>query len=210
MAAPRDSRAPRRTGAVAGSGTCLWALLAWAWAPACRGPATADVLAANQDTPQATVAAFQLYLRADLYEQEYDCFSSGFRARNGLSLWGYSEFRDRLAREQPWYKLIAKAEIVGQESLGERAHAVVLEVAGRTLRVSLVREDFFRIWWGTDLEDGRTPLEKVVRIEPRRDGQAELVARLPLEGSERTLAELSSATVERLWRIDAVEQVEPR
>ena len=164
---------------------------------ACRCPDAAGLVSARRDSPRATVEAFQRYLDADLYEQEYGCFSTAFRRANGLSLFGYSEFRDRLEREQPWFGLIAGASVARERSLGESGHVIELSALGRTLRVRLVREEFFRVRSADGYADGRADLEKMVRIEAGPNGGEEWVLRVP-----------SDVTLERLWLIDGVELVE--
>ncbi|MFM7296725.1 MAG: hypothetical protein ACKO4Q_05825 [Planctomycetota bacterium] len=175
---------------------------------ACRCPDAAALVSARRDSPRATVEAFQRYLEADLYEQEYGCFSTGFRRQNGLSLFGYSEFRDRLKREQPWFGLIAGASIQGERSLGPKAHVIELAALGRTLRVRLVREEFFRIHSADGYADGRADVEKMVRIEAGSNGGEEWVLRVPREAAETSVGDLTSVTLERLWLIDGVELVD--
>ncbi len=171
---------------------------------ACRCPDPARLVGARRDTPQATVEAFQSYLSADLYEQEYGCLSTGFRRRESLSLFTYSVFRDR----QPWYGLISNASVTRERSLGPAAHEVELTILGKTLRVRLVREEFFRVHLRDGYADGRADMEKMVRIEARPNGDEEWVLRLPREASETSVTDLRSATLERLWLIDGVELVE--
>lgn len=175
---------------------------------ACRCPDAGALVSARRDSPRATVEAFQRYVDADLYEQEYGCLSTGFRRANGLSLFGYSEFRDRLKREQPWFGLIAGASVTRERSLGAGAHVVELSALGRTLRVRLVREEFFRVRSVDGYADGRADVEKMVRIEAGANGGEEWVLRLPREAAETGLRDLTSVTLERLWLIDGVELVE--
>ncbi|MCY3003630.1 MAG: hypothetical protein NTV21_17680 [Planctomycetota bacterium] len=174
-------------------------------AGACRSVEPAELVAANKTTARDTIKAFQTYLRADLYEQEYGCFSSDFKRREGVSLFTYSEFRDRLAKEQPWYRLIGSAEIVEERELGPARREIDLAIAGKKLRATLVREDFFRIWWHDAYEDGRRPAGTLVRFTEPSDSPSKMVAEFPLERSGRTVEDLSRATVERLWLIDGVE-----
>lgn len=175
---------------------------------ACRCPDPGALVSARRDSPRATVEAFQRYVDADLYEQEYGCFSTAFRRANGLSLFGYSEFRDRLEREQPWFGLISSASITRERSLGESGHVIELSALGRTLRVRLVREEFFRVRSADGYADGRADVEKMVRIEARANGGEEWVLRLPREAAETSVGDLTSVTLERLWLIDGVELVE--
>lgn len=187
-----------------------WAALACACCVS--APSARQVVDARLDSPRQTLEAFQTFLRADLLDQEYRCFSASFLRsfEPPISFFTYAEARDRLAREQPWFKLFATAEVVSEESLGERRHGLIVEVAGRTWRVNMVREDFFRIRWSEGAEEGgRAALENLVRIDAEGPAGPELAARLPLVEAERDLARLSSATVERLWKIDSVEPLGP-
>lgn len=190
------------------SATCPLSLallvpLALGLAGACRSVEPADLVVADRTSARETVAAYQLYLRAGLYEQEYLCFSGAFRKR--FSFFTYCEFRDRLAKEQPWYRLIGDAEITAERELGPARREIELAVAGKKLRATLVREDFFRIWWQDGAEDGRRPAGTLVRFTEPSDSPSKMVAEFPLERSGRTVEDLSRATVERLWLIDGVE-----
>lgn len=183
----------------------LLAPLALGFAGACRSVEPAKLVAAHRGSARETVEAFQIYLRADLYEQEYGCFSSDFKRREGVSLFTYSEFRDRLAKEQPWYRLIGSAELVEERELGPARREIDLAIAGKKLRATLVREDFFRIWWQDDYEDGRRPAGTLVRFTEPSDAASKMVVEFPLGRSGRTVDDLARATVERLWLIDGVE-----
>src|SRR5687767_2006862 len=82
-------------------------------AAGCLAPAKAEALVATGfRSPLQTLTSFQTFVRADLPTREYQCFSLGFRERNGLSAFGYGEAREELFRSQPWLKWIAKAEVV--------------------------------------------------------------------------------------------------
>ncbi|MBM3990393.1 MAG: hypothetical protein FJ298_05215 [Planctomycetes bacterium] len=175
---------------------------------ACRCPDAAALLAARRDSPRATVEAFQRFLDARLYEQEYGCLSTGFRREHGLSLFGYSEFRDRLQRERPWFGALAGASIEHERSLGPAEHAVELAALGQRLRVRLVREDFYRIRSAQSYCDGRADLGTMVRVESDLEGGAAWVLRLPREAAETSVNDLTSVTLERLWLIDGVDLVE--
>jgi hypothetical protein len=180
---------------------------------ACRTVDPRRLAEASKHSPRATIEAFQAYVRSDLYEQEFSCFSRDFLAANQLSLFTYSEFRDA----QPWLKWFAKAEVLAERSaevLAERSgregqHEFDLGVAGRTLRVRLVREDFWRISRGDELMNGNAPFERLVRIDPLPEGGAEVRIDLPaLERPDFDPAEATSVAVERLWKIDAVVEID--
>lgn len=177
--------------------------LALGLAGACRSVEPAKLVAAQKTSARETVQAFQLYMRAELYEHEYNCFSGSFKKR--VSFFTYCEYRDRLAKEQPWYRLIGDAEITDERELGPARREIDLAIAGKKLRATLVREDFFRIWWHDDYEDGRRPAGTLVRFTEPSDSSSKMVVEFPLARSGSTVEDLSRATVERLWLIDGVE-----
>lgn len=187
-------------GGLASAALALVATLG-ASAGCCVSPPSDDALvAAGFRTPRQTVRSFQTFVRAELPADEYRCFSQGFRARNGLSALSYGEARDELFRRQPWLKRIALAEVVGEGSVGEDVHWVDLEELGRTVRVKLVREDFFEI------QDGRGPVqgddadfERLVRLES--DGRR-LTLRLPMDPPLADLDGIAEVLVARHWKID--------
>lgn len=175
-------------------------------AAGCLAPAKAEALVATGfRSPQQTLASFQTFVRADLPTREYQCFSVGFRERNGLSALGYGEAREQLFRGQPWLKWIASADVVGEEAVGAAEHGMDLETLGRTVRVKLVREDFYGIHAGERLvTDGDADFDDLVRTSARGDG-ARLDVRLPLdEVSEAQLAGATEVLVARHWKIDDV------
>jgi hypothetical protein len=202
---PFHPSAPGRPGARGGSGVRLAVLLGLGLAPAsaCLCPPRAEaLLSTGYRVPRQTVESYQTFLRADLPAQEYLCFSSGFRRRNGLSAMGYGEVRDQLFAQQPWLKLIARAEIVGERSVGEDEHWIDLKTLGRTVRVKLVREAFYEIFRGSELlDDAYADFDDLVRVAPQGDG-SRLTARIPLEAGSEELAGLSEVTLARHWKID--------
>ena len=124
---------------------------------------------------------------------------------NGLSAFGYGEAREELFRSQPWLKWIAKADVVGQEAVGAAEHRVDLETLGRTVRVKLVREDFYGIHAGETLvTDGDADFDDLVRRSSRGEG-SRLELRLSLDDvSEAQLAQATEVLVARHWKIDDV------
>lgn len=186
---------------------CTWALLAAT--PACLCPPRAeDLMATGYRTPRQTLASFQTFLRADLPMQEYRCFSAGFRRRNGLSAATYAEARERLFDEQPWIRLVAKAQVAGEESIGENEHWFDAQVLGRTVRVKLVREAFFEIFAAERLlADDFAQFGTLVRVDGEGD-QALLTARIPFEATADELAGLSEVQIARHWKIDELLQLD--
>jgi hypothetical protein len=176
--------------------------------PACLCPPRAeDLLATGFRTPRQTFESFKTFLRADLPMQEYLCFSAGFRQRNALSAATYAEAREQLFDDQPWIRLVAKAEVAGERAVGADEHWFDAEVLGRTVRVKLVREAFFEIFASDQLvADDYAPFGELVEV--RREGrEAVLTARIPFEASAGELAELSELQVARHWRIDDLREL---
>lgn len=167
----------------------------------CVSPPSAEALVATGfRSPRQAVESFQTFVRAELPAREYRCFSMDFRARNGLSALSYGEARDELFRTQPWLKLIATAEIVDEGSEGEGRHWVELSKAGRTVRVKLVREDFFEIQDAHGLlTDGDADFERLALLGS--DGRR-LRLSLPLEDPLEGLEGVSEVLVARHWKID--------
>ena len=159
---------------------------------------------ANKSTPRATLDAFQAYVEAgELYDQEYSCFSHAFVDQHGFSLFTYSEFRDR----QPWLKWFAKADVLAEREGLEGEHWFDVGVAGRTLRVRMVREDFWGISRGDELVNGREAFEEVVEIERLPGDRFRVTLELPPlkpEPGEFEPSQATSITAERLWKIDSV------
>lgn len=184
-----------------GAGVLLLATLGGLSGCVCLRDSEAERLVATGfRSPRQTVESFQVFLKADLPEREYRCFSQDFRARNGLSAFGYGEARDELFRRYPWLKWIADAEIAGEGSLGEGRHWMDLETAGRTVRVKLVREDFFEIQDGDGLvTDGDADFDDLAHLTG--DGRR-LSLRLSLDPSLDGLEGVSEVLVARHWKID--------
>lgn len=180
------------------------ALLVVGLGAACVCPATSqELLDTGFQTPRQTFASFQAFLATDLPDEEYRCFSAGFRERNGLSLLSYGESRDELLASKPALRYLAEAEIIREEVWSQDVHVVDARVGGRTVRVKLLREDSFEISGsGELLADGYTPWESIVGLEttPRPTLRATVTPQ-----AESIYGELAGATrlvVERTWRID--------
>jgi hypothetical protein len=180
-----------------------------ALASACVMPPQArELVDTGFRTPEQTLKSFQVFLRADLPEKEYLAFSAGFRRRNGVSSLSYAEARERLFREKPWLRHFARAKVVAQwpggtgEPGSEGVHFIDARVLGRTIRVKLVREDFFEIRAGEDLlADGETDFERATRLERSARG-ARFAGQVLLEDPPPDLSGASWFTVGREWKID--------
>jgi len=156
-------------------------------------------------TPEQTLKSFQVFLRADLPEKEYLAFSAGFRRRNGVSSLSYAEARERLFRAKPWLRQFARAKVVAQWPGGpgsEGVHFIDTRVLGRTVRVKLVREDFFEIWAGAELlADGELDFGRATNVE--RSGRGiRYAGRAPLDEPAPDLSGASWFTIGREWKID--------
>jgi hypothetical protein len=181
------------------------AFLAWLAACVCPAPAAA-VADANFRTPLAAFKAYQAYLASDLVDREYRCYSAGFRRREQLSLGTYTEARALLLAERPWLKLFAKAEVVREWPLDERAHVIEARVGGRTVHVRLVREDSFEIRAGSELvADGYAPFDELVRTTEAPEGTL-VEARVPTRTP--SLPPATSLLIESAWKIDDLYEAE--
>ena len=115
-------------------------------------PTLLEVRNRGFETPIQTLQTFRVALCADWPQEEYNCFSSVFKANNGLSRLGYLEFRQRLLQEQPllrWALGRATKDPAGyrvQVSGGGRLARIQVDVAGRELNVFLRRESFYEIY----------------------------------------------------------------
>jgi hypothetical protein len=190
---------PRSPGSKTRPSAIPAAIAAWLAACVCPAPA-ADVADANFRTPLGAFKAYQAYLASDLVDWEYRCYSADFRRREELSLGTYTEARALLLEERPWLKLFAKAEVVREWALDERAHVIEARVGGRTVHVRLVREDSYEIRAGSELlADGYAPFEELVRTHETPEGtlvEARVPARTP------NLPRATSLSIERTWKID--------
>lgn len=190
----------------AGAGLAL--LATFGSAAGCLAPPEAEALVATGfRSPRQTIASFQTFVRADLPTREYQCFSSGFRERNQLSAFSYGEVREELFRSQPWLKWIAKAGYKGERAIGEAEHWLDLTTLGRTVRVKLVREDFFEIHAGEALvTDDDADFDTLVRQGADGEG-SRLTVRLPLAVSVDGLGGVSEVLVARHWKIDDLREL---
>lgn len=190
------------------TGCAAAVLLTFGAAPGCLSRPSAEALVATGfRSPRQTLESFQTFVRADLPAREYRCFSMGFRERNGLSALSYGEIREDLFRRQPWLRWIARAEVIDERSVGEAEHWMDLRTLGRTVRVKLVREDFFEIHAGeAHLTDGEADFDALVRLQG--DGESRrLSVRLtaPLESAASQPA--SEVLIARHWKIDDVAEL---
>lgn len=190
------------------TGSALALLLTFGAVSGCLSRPSAEALVATGfRSPRQTLESFQTFVRADLPAREYRCFSMGFRERNGLSALSYGEIREDLFRRQPWLRWIARAEVIDERSVGEAEHWMDLRTLGRTVRVKLVREDFYEIHAGeAHLTDGDADFDALVRRSGEGESQR-LAVRLtvPLEVAASQPA--SEVLIARHWKIDDVAEL---
>lgn len=177
---------------------------------ACVSPDVAEIADANGRTPEAAFKSYQAYAAADLVDWEYRCYSAAFRRREGLSLGTYAEARAQLLAGRPWLKLFAKAEVLRQWPVDERAHVIEARVGGRTVHVRLVREDSYEIRSGeTLLADGYAPLETLVRAIEAPEGSV-VEARIHTAEPSLDLSGATSVLIESAWKIDDLYEPDSR
>lgn len=188
----------------------LAALCALPLAASCVCPATAEeLLETGFSTPRQTFESFQAFLATDLPDQEFRCFSAAFRERNGLSLLTYGEGRDQLLASHPWMRHLAQAEIIEEKVWTQGVHVVDARIAGRTVRVKLLREDSYEISAGRDLlADGYCDWDAVVRLDPAPRPTLHATVTPEPESIYSDLSEATRFVVERTWRIDGMWELE--
>jgi len=171
-------------------------------------PEPAELLELGFRSPEQAFRTFQVSVRADSARYEYRCFSSGFRARVGLSQLAYREVREKefspLLR-----KGVADAEIREREEYGPRAVRFTCSSHGYWFEVLLVREDYYQVWDGNELVHGEEieRLADVLGEEAREEGGRDLfaIASIP-PGTDR--ATISELRVGSEWKIEDVRELE--
>lgn len=155
-------------------------------------------------TPEQTFEAFRLAFRGRLYDLEYNCLSSGFKERQGLGQVTYREARDRALGTFLVAWALWKAEVSEVEYLDDGRARLEASYSGRTVRVDLVREEFWETWGGNDrLGDAHRPWGDGV-LPTAEDEDPGLWAFVPLE--ERAQAsQVTEIRVGREWKIDHFE-----
>ena len=166
-------------------------------------PKHAALLArADFETPRHTLESFRAYAAADLYDLEYRCFSNGFKTRNQISILNYSEARTQLKRDKPWLFWF-DSRVVAEQVLDERQHVLDVQVAGRTVRVKLVREETFRIWAGEELlADGALDLRGTLALVGDSGGRSAVQATLPIGNRTVDPSQVTRVTLDTSWKID--------
>ncbi len=184
------------------------------------GPSPQDVLATGHRTPEMTFRTLQVGVRGDLPALEYSCLSEDFRARYGLSLLAYMEFRERELEGRIEYWLgLPEAEIITSEPLSEGRHLLRCESFGQPFELVLVREDYWKLWVDGDLlanepiTDGSFgQWTEVWRDEQGGTfvlGHAQLPAGLEELTPEELAGALSEFRIGREWKIDDLMGLDP-
>jgi hypothetical protein len=136
----------------------LWAALAIGPAAGClSAPTPQEVLATGFRTPEQTFDTFKTALRGDLIDLEYRCLSSEYKANNGISQLAYRVGRVELLQKEPFFKLVATAEVVDRIELSPRHVRLLARVDAflteRSFHIDFVREDFY------ESGDAKGPIE---------------------------------------------------
>ena len=192
-----------------GLASALLAALAGLVGPACVcPPSNEDLLKVGFKEPGQAFETFRTAFLANARELELKCFSSRFRAENGLSHTTYREFRDELLRRQPFLRYgLSRLEVTAVDPLGPRDARVRAVAAGRTLDVRMVREDFYEEWAGTELVDAFVPdwrdPERVSRVVGDGD-DTYLAIFIPVRDAEEADS-LTQVRVGGEWKIDELD-----
>jgi hypothetical protein len=159
-------------------------------------------------SPEQTFRTLRTAWGANLPDLEYRCLSVDYTRRHGLSQLSYREYRERLRGEQPWIKVLSRAELVRSEDLGSGRHRVVAKALGTTIGLELVREDVLEMWSGEEFLAGLdVDFERAVHVAPPGAGQRgpTVRAEVPVDGNDVPgvdLGRLTELRVSREWKID--------
>jgi hypothetical protein len=172
-------------------------------------------------SPKQTFETFQAALDYDLLALEYRCLSLDFKRRNNLSDLAYREFREDLARKEPFLRFAARAKVLKEWDDGPKVHWIEAEVSGwwgvgrRTARLRLVREDFWEIYkegapW---LDGGLLSRGPPAKLDGGTDPRISASVRLDQEQVEHTTendwSHVSEFRLGYEWKIDDLVGVAP-
>ena len=184
-------------------------------ATACRIPAPtpADWMAVGYRTPEQCLRTFQTALAGEDPSLEFSCLSEGLKASMEVTELTYREGRDRLEDEQPYFRYLARGEVVASAP-GERPDRHRLEVLVQVLwierrfEIDFVRQDYYTAWVASDPEyaavDDWAELESIVRHVDEPSPTLEVS--LPFYAGP-TLADVLELRVGREWKIDGFRQL---
>ena len=170
-------------------------------------PTPAAVLATGFRSPEQTFETFKTALRGDLVDLEYRCLSGAFKAEHRVSLQTYHEARAQLLREEPLFKLAARAKIVERTGAPERGRVQLLVrvrafFVTRTFLVNLVREGFYQSYDERGVIEGAPADWSSIASE----GNGRLVVDVPMpEGF--VADEIGELRAGRQWKIDGFESI---
>lgn len=167
-------------------------------------PKADDWLAVGFRSPAQTFGTFRTaFANGHQPGLEYRCFSGAFKAREGLSALTYREFREQLLARQPLLRTFLSRASVGTITMRGKSALLEAEVAGDTLIVELVREDFWEMWAGEELlDDALVP--DLGQLLVREAGSPDLEIRLPAPTSQPTEVRLGGE-----WKINRIDLPEP-
>jgi len=194
------------------SATFLTALLAWPLGACCVSPPlVSEWEAVGFRSPSQAIATFQTAVRADAPELEYRCFSTGFRARNGISKVVWREAREELRSRHPWLrKGLADARVEGAiDQRGDRATAQLV-THGWHIRVGLVREDYAELWAGDRLvsDEENVSFARQSAAQEASDGRVWVSGSVLAPAGFTPEDEVTEVHVGREWKIDSFENVD--
>jgi len=196
----------------------LFALLALG-AGCVTPPSPQAVRDAGFRTPEGTFETLRIAVAAEMPRLEYQCLSSGFRARfdvgRGLSQLAYRELRDEvLSKRLEFWLGIPDAELGKVRPLGPGRCLLRASSHGHAFELVLVREDFWELWAEDELladvllPHGSFPRWAEVFQEPGGRAGVSAAAALPPELAARDLEELGDSLTEfrigREWKIDEI------
>ena len=172
-------------------------------------PSNEALLQVGYRTPEQTFRTFQTALRSDQPDLEFRCLAVSFTTREGISSTVWREAREKLLREQPFIKFVAKAEIREVRFEGEEACEILAEIdtwiADRSFVVRLVREEFYEVSDSEGVFAGEERRLIDLKIESGDRRSRFLAIPMP-EGLEYD--DVTLARVGREWKIDGFQLLE--
>ncbi|MCP3917758.1 MAG: hypothetical protein GY711_19615 [bacterium] len=155
------------------------------------------------ETPGQAFRSFRTGVRADSFDLEYRCFSSGWKRRNGAGIQAYLEFRDELIAQNRFLRLgLAKLELRHIEFLAPDRAILVTEAFGQTVTFLLVREEYWELEVpGQKKRDGATNLlaDQVIVADPQAEGR--FWGRVDVD-DPTAVTRFSRLAFGREWKID--------
>lgn len=115
------------------------------------GPDKSPWVQVDFATPDATLRTFLEALRRDRPDRVLECLAQSYREQHGLGIGGIQVAWERLQREVPYLYLAGYLQVPEHPSrVQDDGCSYELDLDGRTLRVDLVRQAYWDIYYRLD------------------------------------------------------------